>query len=141
MAIPLGRLKTNYLQMKRNIIKAASILLALLIILINIPILFENKITQKIKWAATDAIHAKVDFDKIKLSFFRSFPQLNIELKNLSLTGTDDFDTSKLLTADQLSISVNLSGLWSNDGLIISSIKLKHPTIHILVNKSGKSNG
>ena len=125
--------------MKNKLIKTALILGSLLIILINIPILFENKITQKIKWAATDAVHAKVDFEKIKLSLFRSFPQLNIELKNLSLTGTDDFDNSKLLTSDQLSISVNISSLWSNDGLIISSIKLKHPSINILVNKFGKS--
>lgn len=125
--------------MKNKLIKTALILGSLLIMLINIPILFENKITQKIKWAATDAVHAKVDFEKIKLSLFRSFPQLNIELKNLSLTGTDDFDNSKLLTSDQLSISVNISSLWSNDGLIISSIKLKHPSINILVNKFGKS--
>ena len=126
--------------MKKNIIKAALTLGTLVILLINIPILFENKIIQKVKWAANDAVHAKIDFEKLNLSLFRSFPQLSIKLKNLSLTGTDGFDNSKLLTADQLSISVNLSSLWSNDGLIISSIMVKHPSINILVNKTGKSN-
>jgi len=125
--------------MKKNIIKGALTLGTLFVLLLNIPILFENKITQKIKWAANDAVHAKIGFEKIKLSLFRSFPQLNIELKNLSLSGTGDFDNARLLNADELSVSVNLSSLWSNDGLIISSIKLKHPSINILVNKSGKS--
>ena len=125
--------------MKKKIIKGTLTLATLLVLLLNIPILFENKITRKIKWAANDAVHAKVDFEKIKLSLFRSFPQLDIELKNLSLSGTGDFDNARLLNADELSVSVNLSSLWSNDGLIISSIKLKHPSINILVNKSGKS--
>ena len=125
--------------MKKKIIKGTLTLATLLVLLLNIPILFENKITRKIKWAANDAVHAKVDFEKIKLSLFRSFPQLDIELKNLSLSGTGDFDNARLLNADKFSISVNLSSLWSNDGLIISSIKLKHPSINILVNKSGKS--
>jgi len=126
--------------MKNKIIKTVLTLGTFVLLLVNIPILFENKIIQKVKWAATDVLHAKVDFEKLKLSLFRSFPQLNIELRNLSLTGTGEFDKSKLLTADQLSISVNISSLWSSDGLTISSVKLQHPSISLIINNSGKSN-
>jgi len=126
--------------MKNKIFKAVSILVTCILLLINIPTLFENKIIQKVKWAGTDLLHAKVDFEKLKLSLFRSFPHLNIELKNLSLTGTGELDNSKLLTADQLSISVNLSSLWSSDGLTISSMILQHPSINLTIDKSGKSN-
>ena len=126
--------------MKKGLIIAGIILGLLIITMAAIPILFKGKISQKAKQSANEAVNAKVDFSDVELSLFRSFPQLNVQLKNLSVTGIDEFAQVRLLTVGSLSTSVNLSSLWKSDGLSITSINLDRPVINLLINKSGKSN-
>ncbi len=126
--------------MKKGFIIGGTIVGAVIILMFTIPILFKSKISQKVKESANQAINAKVDFTEVDLSLFSSFPRLNIALKDLSVTGKGDFDNTLLISVRQLSTSVNLSSLWSNDGLIVSSLKLENPQINLIVNKSGKAN-
>src|ERR1035437_9639308 len=126
--------------MNKRLIIAGVILGLLIITMVAIPFVFKGNIVKKIKLAANNTINAKVDFSDIELSLFRSFPQLNIRLKNLSVTGTNEFDNIRLLTVGELSTSVNLSSLWKSDGISITSIKLDRPMINLIVNKDGKSN-
>ena len=126
--------------MKKGFIIATLVLGFLVIVMITVPFLFKNKITQKIKAEANNSINAKIDFSGVELSLFQSFPQLNIALKNLSVTGINTFEQTRLLSVDLLSTTVNLSSLWSSEGLTITSINLQNPAINLVVNKSGKSN-
>lgn len=126
--------------MKKGII-IASIFLGLMIIsMVTIPILFKGKIAQKIKDEANNSLNAKIDFSAVELSLFRSFPQLNIAIKNFSVKGINDFDQTRLINVSLLSTSVNLSSLWSSEGLTISSVSLQNPSINLVVNKAGISN-
>lgn len=126
--------------MRKGLIIAGVIIGMLIILMAAIPFVFKGNIVRKIMSAANETVKAKVDFSDVQLSLFRSFPQLNVALKNLSVTGINEFDNVRLITVDALSTSVNLSGLWRSDGLRISSIKLDHPSINLVVNKAGKSN-
>ncbi len=126
--------------MKKGFIITLLIFGFLIIAMVTIPFLFKSKIAQKIKEEANNSINAKVDFSGIELSLFRSFPQLNIAIKDFAVSGIDEFDQTRLLSVALLSTSVNLSSLWSNDGLTISSVSLLNPAINLLVNKGGKSN-
>ena len=126
--------------MKKGLIITGTVLGLLIIIMIAIPFVFKGTIFQKAKVMANESVNAKVDFSDVELSLFRSFPQLDVQLKNLSVTGTNEFENIRLLTVDALSTSVNLSSLWKSDGVSISSIKLDRPTINLVVNKAGKSN-
>ena len=126
--------------MKKGLIIGGIIAALLIISMAAIPFLFKSKISQKVKLSANESINAKVDFTEVELSLFRSFPQLNIALKNLSVTGINEFKDTRLLAVDLLSTSVNLSSLWRSDGLTISSVKLHNPTINLVTNKAGKSN-
>lgn len=126
--------------MKLKLIITGIVLGLLIISMIAIPFLFKDKIAQKVKLAANEAVNAKVDFSDVELSLFRSFPQLNIALKNLTVTGINEFDHTRLLTVEALSTSVNLSSLWKSDGLSITSLKLNRPSINLIVSKTGKSN-
>ena len=126
--------------MKKGFIIAATILALLIITMIAVPFLFKGKILQKIKSAANESVNAKIDFSEIDLSLFRSFPQLNVELKNLTVTGTNDFDQIRLLTVETLSTSVNLSSLWNSSDISVTAIRLNRPSINLVVSKTGKSN-
>ena len=126
--------------MKSKLIIIATIVSLLFGMMVVIPIIFEGKIIQKIKDTANSSVNAKVDFNEVQLSLFKSFPKLSISIKNFSITGVNEFNNIRLLNIETLSTSVNLSSLWKNDGLKISSIQLEKPVINLLVNKTGKSN-
>ena len=101
---------------------------------------FKGKITTTAKKLANDALNAKVDFTNVEISLFRSFPQLNIKLKNLTITGIGEFENFQLLKTDAFSTSVNLSSLWKTDGVSITEIVLDRPIVSLKVSKAGKSN-
>ncbi|MEI6679743.1 MAG: AsmA family protein [Mariniphaga sp.] len=127
--------------MMKKILVLSCIFISLLIGAMGvIPLLFKDTIVQKVKIAANESLLAKVDFSEVGLSLFRSFPQLNIQLKQLSVTGINEFENIRLLSVESVSTSVNLSGLWKSDGFSITSIRLDHPQINLVVNKAGKSN-
>jgi len=126
--------------MKKGLIIAGSIIGLLIITMIVIPLVFKGKIVQKIKLSANESVNAKIDFSGVELSLFRSFPQLNVVLKNLSVTGISEFNNTSLLTVEELSTSVNLSGLWNSDRFVITSVRLNRPALNMVVNKAGNSN-
>jgi hypothetical protein len=126
--------------MKKGLIIAGTIISLLIILMIALPFVFKGTIFQKAKVMANEAVNAKVDFSDVDLSLFRSFPQLDVQLKNLSVVGTNEFENVPLLSVKMLSTSVNISSLWKSDGISISSIKLNGPSINLVVNKAGKSN-
>jgi uncharacterized protein involved in outer membrane biogenesis len=126
--------------MRKVLIITVTILGFLIITMVAVPLAFRSKIINKIKLAANEKVNAKVDFSDVQLSLFRSFPRLNVAIENLSVTGTNEFDNVRLLTAISLSTSVNLSGLWKSEGLSFTSIKLISPCLNLVVNKVGKSN-
>ncbi len=126
--------------MKKGIIITIAILGLLILSMIAIPYIFKGKITERIKLAANESVNAKIDFSGVELSLFRSFPQLNISIRDLSVTGINEFEHTKLLTVGVLSTSLNLSSLWKRDGISITSIVMNHPSINLVVNKKGKSN-
>ena len=126
--------------MKKGLLVAGSVFGVLIILMIAIPFLFKGVIAQKVKLAANEAINGRIDYSELDISLFQSFPRLNITLKNLSVTGNNESDTIKILTANLLSTSVNLSSLWSDKGFTINSIKLQHPALNLVLNKTGKSN-
>ena len=126
--------------MKKGLIIGGIIFVLLIISMVAIPIIFKSKITQKVKESANGAVNARVDFTDVELSLFRSFPQLNIALKNLTVTGINEFENRRLLSVNQLSTAVNLSSLWGDEGIKVTSIKLLNPTVDLFVSKGGKSN-
>jgi uncharacterized protein involved in outer membrane biogenesis len=126
--------------MKKGLIIAGIVFGLLIITMIAIPFVFKGKIIQKVKLAANESVNAKVDFSDVQLSLFRSFPQLNVALKNLSVTGINEFSNVRLLNVESLSTAVNISSLWKSEGLSITSLQLNSPSINLVVNKEGKSN-
>ncbi len=125
--------------MKRTLIILGSVLALIIILMIAIPVIYKGKIAEIAKKTANNSLNAKIDFADVDISLFRHFPHLNVSLKNLTVTGIGEFENYKLLQADALSTSVNLSSIWKNN-LSISEIYIDKPIINLKVSKSGKSN-
>lgn len=119
---------------------AGGIAVVLIVSILLIPILFKGKIIASVKLMANESLLAKLDFKEAEVSLFSSFPQLEVRLKELSITGINDFDGKILMQVETLSTAVSLSSLWKSTGITVSEINLKNPQFNFLVSPTGKAN-
>lgn len=125
---------------KKIFLISGAVLAVLVLTIVLIPVLFKGKIVNSVKQMANSSLFAKLDFKEAEVSLFRSFPQLDVRLQDLTISGVNEFEGKTLLRVATLSTSVSLSSLWKSDGITVSEITLKDPQFFLLVNPTGKAN-
>ena len=118
--------------MKKTITIVASILGALILLIVVVPILFKGPIERKVKAEINNMVNATVNYESFSLSLIRSFPDLRIGLKGLSVVGADRFSNDTLLAVNNLAIEVDLMSAFS-ESFQISSINIDQPKVHAIV--------
>lgn len=99
----------------KKLFKILGIVLALLVItLFVLPVAFKGKIMEAVKTTANQQLRAHLDFDKVSLSFIRGFPDLSLEITQLSLTGTEAFSGDTLIFIPKLRVGIGLGSLLRN---------------------------
>ena len=126
--------------MKKFLKVAGIVLLVVLLALIALPFLFKGKIIEFVKNEVNQTVNAKVDFDRVGLNFFRSFPDASVSLDNLRVTGTDEFENDTLFYAKSLSATINLKSLFGSSGYEIKKILADQACVHAHILESGKAN-
>lgn len=128
--------------MIKKALKIFGILFLLLIVAaIAIPYFFKDQIVAAVKEDINKSLNAKVDFADVNLSLFKSFPDFNFSLDQLSITGIDEFENYPLVKADNIEFSLDLMSVISADRPIeINTVSLSKPEISIKVLKNGKAN-
>jgi len=125
----------------KTFLKVAGItLLVLLVILVTLPFLFKGKIVDYVKKEINQTVDAHVDFDKVGLNFFRSFPNASVSLDNLKITGTGEFENDTLFLAKSLSATVNLKSLFGSSGYEVTKIIADKAYVRAHILESGKAN-
>ena len=76
----------------------------------------------------------------MNLSMFKSFPNLNVALKEVMITGQDEFAGDTVVYIPLFEASVNLKSLIAGDELIVNQLLLKNCRIAPTVNSEGKAN-
>ncbi len=108
---------------------------------VAIPYFFKDKIVAKIKEEVNKTIEAKVDFSDVDISLFRSFPELNFRMKDLSVVGKGQFEGINLIHTDALDLTFNvMSVIKGVQPMPIKSVHLEHPNINILALRDGQAN-
>jgi len=121
--------------------KLLLILIGLFILaMIIVPVAFKGRLMDMARTELNNSVNAQVDFDDLKISLIRSFPKLNVNLKELSVIGKEPFAGDTLMGFRSFQVAVNPFGLIGNKGIEISKILLDHPVIHALVLKNGTTN-
>lgn len=126
----------------KKFLKISGIALVLvLLVLVALPFLFKGKIIAAIKEETNKNILAKVNFsDDIGLSLIRSFPKLQLDIKDLSIVGIDTFKNDTLAYLPELSVTMNLMSVIKGEKIEVNRIYLKSPSLKILVLENGKAN-
>lgn len=126
--------------MKKVVKISAAVIGIFIALLLVLPFVFKDKIIGIVKEEANKMLNAKLEFEDLDISFFSHFPKASIELENLSLSGTDDFEGDTLVSAKEIAVAVDISSLFNDKGFEISYIGLKKPSIKAVKLKDGKVN-
>ena len=111
----------------------------ILLLLIVTPMIFKSKIEMVIKEKVNDQIHATVDWSKFGLTFFRGFPNLSVNLHQVSVVGIEPFEGDTLAGLQRFELRVNpFSAIRKN--LVVKSILLEQPLVNGIVLKDGTAN-
>lgn len=112
---------------------------ALLVLLIALPIIFQKKIFQMVLEEANKNLTADVSIEDYELTFISTFPNLILELKEVKISGRDEFEGVDLIDATSIEAKLNLKSLFS-DQVKVERISLIDANINMLVTRDGKAN-
>src|SRR5688572_26003629 len=107
-----------------------------------LPIIFKDDIKAAIDKEIAKSVNADVvfDADNFSLSFFRHFPNITAQLKDLGVLNRAPFEGQILFATEEFEVEVNLKDILFGDQLRVKGISLIKPVINIKVNEDGKAN-
>ncbi len=111
----------------------------LILLLFLIPILFRPQLVAFTKKQLNKQLNATVDFKTVKISLFRNFPRLDIQLVDLSIIGKDQFPGDTLLLSPSTHIITNIKTLFRSN-VKVYAIDLVDPVIRAKVDSNGNQN-
>jgi hypothetical protein len=88
-------------------------LIGILLALLVAPFIFKDKILAELKSKINQNINAEVEFKDIDVSFFKSFPEVSLSLKDVKVVGVDTFYQVDLLKAEKLTLDLNITPLFN----------------------------
>src|SRR5690606_27019140 len=128
---------------KRTLIALSSIVVLLLtVIAIALNFIFTPQtITPTVTNLLNENLDAKVSCESIELTFFSSFPQFGVKLKNGSVVTHPTGKKNDTLAQFALCrASFNVDKLWRKHDLIITNLTLTEPKVRAVISEKGKAN-
>lgn len=129
--------------MLKKILKAIGIfLLVVIVALAAAPFLFKDKIKQLVLKSINENVDAKVAFDDVDLSLFKSFPRANVTIDKLSIINKAPFEGDTLVYAGEVNLKMSIKELFKSEGepMNIESFSSTNGVINILFDKNGVGN-
>lgn len=130
--------------MKKGLKITAVIIGIMLVVIVAagliVPVMFKDKIKDRVESEINSMVNAKVSFSDYKLSLFRAFPHASFTLKDLSVTGINNFEGDTLAAVKSFSLVFNLMSLFGDGGYEIKSITVDDLLVNAIVHKDGMAN-
>jgi uncharacterized protein involved in outer membrane biogenesis len=109
----------------------------IVLLMVLLPVLFKSKIEGMVKEQVNKEVQATVDWSRFSLSFFRGFPDLSINLHQVSVVGLEDFAGDTLVGLERFELRVNPFSALRKD-LVVKSILLDRPLLNGQVLEDGQ---
>lgn len=103
------------------------------------PMLFKSKIEKVVKDKVNEQVHAQVDWSRLSASFFRGFPDLSVNLHQLSVVGLEPFAGDTLVGVNRFDIRVNPFSVIGKT-LQVKAILVENPLLNGIVLGAGMAN-
>ncbi len=135
----------------RKLLKFFLKLLLILVLFAGILFITSKLLEQKIVQKAVQIMNSKIDVpvftDEITFSLLKKFPEATLQLKNLTLLSSKDFNKQEfdetfvdtLIHVQDVYLSISLISLY-HDILEIDKAYVQNGSVNLLTDKEGKSN-
>lgn len=125
----------------KKIVKITIVAIAVIVLLlVAIPLLFTGKIEGIIKEEGNKMLNAEFDFESLDISLIRRFPQVSVSLEEFYLKGVGAFENDTLVSAEEITATMNLMSLFGDGGYEIKKILLGGVTLKAIVLADGSVN-
>lgn len=111
-----------------------------LLVLILVPVLFEDRIEARARTAIERRVDAHIDWRDAGLSLLRDFPHLTLRLEDLTVTGRGAFEGDTLAAVHGFRLVLDIGSVLWGDQTVIRSIDIDSPVLHLLVLEDGTAN-
>jgi uncharacterized protein involved in outer membrane biogenesis len=105
-----------------------------------LPIVFKDEIKAAVEKEIAKNVNADVVFEDFDLTFFRHFPSVTAELKQLGVMNRAPFEGQMLFATEEFTVDVNLNDILFGDQLRVKGISLIRPVVNIKVLEDGRAN-
>lgn len=122
---------------RRSLLILAAMFLLLIFLM---PLVLKGKVYPFIQKKIDEQVHATVQFDPVKVSLLKSFPDLRVDLPNLCVVGLDSFALDTLVQAKNIGLTLDLFSVLGEDGIRLKGILLDAPRMHAKVLADGTPN-
>lgn len=112
----------------------------LLVLLFVLPYFFPDTIAKGVKSWTNNHIRGRMEFRKMRLSFFRHFPSLTLTLYDFSLMGSAPFPSDTLVAADEVAFGVNLHSVFFGEKVLVDQVYLDDARLNVQVDTLGNAN-
>ncbi len=125
----------------RRILKWTGItFLLLLLIVILIPVFFKDELKQMVLSEVNKTLKADVKIGDFDLTFLSTFPNLSIQLKDVTVTGRTEFKGVQLANIKKIEASVGLWDVIGGDQIEIDEVHISDAKFDVRVDPEGKAN-
>jgi hypothetical protein len=120
------------------------LLVLVLALLFVLPLLFRDRIAQRVKTAVNESLNARVDWRDAGLTFFRNFPNLTLTLDDLTTVGVGKFQGDTLAAVRHLRVVLDLASVLGNvtagRPVVVRAVQIDRPRLSLLAREDGSAN-
>lgn len=136
----------------KKILKISGITLGTVLLVLLVAIAFvinfivtPKKLTPVVLDAANQTLNAHLDMESVELTFFSTFPQFGLKVKNGSLVSKALNDSSwcktdSLLSFKECVLTVNPIAYLTENRIVVHNLSLEEVAVYAYRNKTGKAN-
>jgi hypothetical protein len=126
--------------MRKALLVAGSVVVLSALLILLVPLIFKDRIVAAVTAQVNRNVDATVKFDTADLTLFRSFPNLELALGNLTVTGKEPFDGVVLARVADARLALDLMSVVGGGTVVVRSLALHDADVHLLVDAQGRSN-
>lgn len=115
-------------------------ILVVLLAMVAIPYFFRDQIVEKVKQEINKNVNAQVDFTDFNLSLFRSFPNFNFRLEQLSVVNKAPFEGDTLAWIPDFDLTLDLMSVIRGDAYKLRKVYISKPYVNVRVTNEGFAN-
>ena len=130
--------------LKKVLAIAGGAFVLLLLMLLLVPVLFKDRIAERIESEIDRAVDADVSWGDVELTLIRTFPSLTLGIRDLTVVGIDPFAGDTLASVGRLRVAMDFASVIrmarGRGPLMVRSIAVEEPVLHLSMLADGTAN-